>query len=134
MNTNAEIAQRSYRQGLPARWPVLAPLALLGVALILRISDIYVRRLDELLGEIILSKSLGFALVVGYIRWSNVSFGWLRFSGISFARQPTCRNRCSDRLYHVEVLNPKAVGSPMPVIMATRPFLSGSSGWVRRSA
>ncbi len=86
MNTNAEIAQRSYRQGLPARWPVLAPLALLGVALILRISDICVRRLDELLGEIILSKSLGFALVVGYIWWSNVSFGWLRFSGISFAR------------------------------------------------
>ncbi len=69
MNTDAEMAQRRYRQGLPARWPVLAPLALMGVALILRIIDICVLRLDEVLGEIILSKSLGFALVVGYTLW-----------------------------------------------------------------
>jgi membrane protease YdiL (CAAX protease family) len=54
---------------LPARWPVLAPLALLGIALLLRILDIFVLRLDERLGEIILSKSLGFALVVGYTWW-----------------------------------------------------------------
>ena len=56
-------------QGLPARWPVVAPLALLGLAMVLRIIDIYVLRLDERLGEIILSKSLGFALVVGYTWW-----------------------------------------------------------------
>lgn len=36
------------------------------IALILRINDIFILRLDEWLGEIILSKSLGFALVVGY--------------------------------------------------------------------
>jgi len=71
MSTDAEIAQRRDRQGLPTRWPVLAPLALLGVALILRIVDIYVLRLDELLGETILPKSLSFALVVGYIRWGG---------------------------------------------------------------
>jgi uncharacterized protein len=58
-----------YRQSLPARWPVLAPLAVLGLALLLRIIDIFVCRLDERLGEIILSKSLGFALVVGYTWW-----------------------------------------------------------------
>ena len=62
-------ARRRYRQELPARWPVLAPLALLGLALLLRIIDIYALRLDERLGEIILSKSLGFALVVGYTWW-----------------------------------------------------------------
>lgn len=56
-------------QGLSARWPVLAPLVLLGLAMILRVIDIYVLRLDERLGEIILSKSLGFALVVGYTWW-----------------------------------------------------------------
>jgi uncharacterized protein len=50
-------------------WPVLAPLALVGIALLLRIIDIFVLRLDERLGEIILSKSLGFALVVGYMWW-----------------------------------------------------------------
>ena len=49
------------RKGLPACWPVLAPLALLGLALILRIIDVFVLRLDERLGEIILSKALGFA-------------------------------------------------------------------------
>lgn len=56
-------------KGLPACWPVLAPLALLGLALILRIIDVFVLRLDERLGEIILSKALGFALVVGYTWW-----------------------------------------------------------------
>jgi hypothetical protein len=64
-------ARRSYRQELPARWPVVAPLALLGIALLLRIIDIYVLRLDERLGEIILSKSLGFALVAGYTWWAG---------------------------------------------------------------
>lgn len=54
------------RKMLPARWPILAPVALLALALLLRILDIYVLRLDERLGEIVLSKSLGFALVVGY--------------------------------------------------------------------
>jgi hypothetical protein len=57
------------RHQLPARWPVLAPLILLGMALLLRLLDIFVLRLDERLGEIILSKSLGFALVVGYTWW-----------------------------------------------------------------
>ena len=56
-------------QGWPARWPVMAPLALMGLAMVLRIFDIFVLRLDERLGEIILSKSLGFALVVGYTWW-----------------------------------------------------------------
>jgi membrane protease YdiL (CAAX protease family) len=50
---------------------MLAPLALLGIALLLRILDIFVLRLDERLGEIILSKSLGFALVVGYTWWAG---------------------------------------------------------------
>jgi membrane protease YdiL (CAAX protease family) len=59
------------RQQLPARWPVLAPLILLGIALLLRLLDIFVLRLDERLGEIILSKSLGFALVVGYTWWAG---------------------------------------------------------------
>ena len=51
------------------RWPVVGPLVLLGFAMILRIIDINVLRLDERLGEIILSKSLGFALVAGYTAW-----------------------------------------------------------------
>ena len=57
------------RHQLPARWPVLAPLVLLGLALLLRLLDLFVLHLDERLGEISLSKSLGFALVVGYTWW-----------------------------------------------------------------
>jgi membrane protease YdiL (CAAX protease family) len=60
---------RAERQALPARWPVLAPLALFGSALLLRLFDIFVARLDERLGELILSKALGFALIVGYTWW-----------------------------------------------------------------
>ena len=52
------------------RNPILAPLGLFFAALFLRILDIFVFHLDELLGEIILSKALGFALVVGYIWWT----------------------------------------------------------------
>ena len=60
---------REERHALPARWPVLAPLALFGIALLLRLLDIFVLRLDDRLGEIFLSKALGFALVVGYTWW-----------------------------------------------------------------
>jgi membrane protease YdiL (CAAX protease family) len=63
------IARPAGRQAVPARWPVLAPLSLLVIALLLRIIDIFGLRLDERLGEIILSKTLGFALVLGYTWW-----------------------------------------------------------------
>ncbi len=46
---------------------ILIPFGLLLLALVLRILDIFVLRLDELLGEIILSKSLGLVLVVAYV-------------------------------------------------------------------
>lgn len=65
--------QRGARATVPQRWPILAPMVLLGIALLLRILDIYVLHLDELLGEIILSKTLGFALVVGYTCWVGES-------------------------------------------------------------
>jgi membrane protease YdiL (CAAX protease family) len=39
------------------------------MALLLRLLDIFVLRLDERLGELILSKSLGFVLVVAYTWW-----------------------------------------------------------------
>ena len=47
--------------------PVLTGIILMLVALIFRLSDIFLLRLDELLGEIILSKSLGFLLVVLFL-------------------------------------------------------------------
>ena len=46
---------------------LIIPLGLFVVALLLRILDIFVFGLDELLGEIILSKTLGFVLVVAYV-------------------------------------------------------------------
>jgi membrane protease YdiL (CAAX protease family) len=52
---------------LATRWPILVSLALLAIALIFRLIDIFVLRLDELLGEIILSKILGFGMVVLFL-------------------------------------------------------------------
>jgi membrane protease YdiL (CAAX protease family) len=70
MNTaDEDIARHKDRWDIPAHWPIAAPLVLLAIALCLRITDIFVLRLDERLGEIILSKSLGFALVIGYTLW-----------------------------------------------------------------
>jgi len=65
----ATAVDRSDRKLVPSRWPILAPLVLFAIALVFRAVDIYALRLDELLGEIILSKSLGFALVVVYTWW-----------------------------------------------------------------
>ncbi|HSK47929.1 MAG TPA: hypothetical protein VLA05_08005, partial [Coriobacteriia bacterium] len=61
--------QSSFRRTVPSKWPLAAPLVLLGVALVFRTLDIFVLRLDEQIGEIILSKSLGFILVVAYTWW-----------------------------------------------------------------
>lgn len=47
--------------------PIAVPVLLFGLAAIFRIIDIFVLRLDELLGEIILSKLLGFFLVLAYV-------------------------------------------------------------------
>jgi membrane protease YdiL (CAAX protease family) len=52
---------------LSQRHPFAVPIVLLLVAFVFRIVDIFVLRLDELLGEIILSKLLGFLLVLGYV-------------------------------------------------------------------
>lgn len=49
------------------RWPILVGLGLLVIALIFRLIDIFVLRLDERLGEIILSKTLGFILVLVFL-------------------------------------------------------------------
>jgi membrane protease YdiL (CAAX protease family) len=47
--------------------PVLTGILLMLIALIFRLTDIFVLRLDERLGEIILSKTLGFLLVLLFI-------------------------------------------------------------------
>jgi len=49
--------------------PVLTGILLMLIALVFRLNDIFVLRLDERLGEIILSKALGFCLVVLFV-WS----------------------------------------------------------------
>jgi membrane protease YdiL (CAAX protease family) len=54
-------------RSLAARQPILASLVLLAIALLFRLIDIFVLRLDERLGEIILSKALGFGLVVLFL-------------------------------------------------------------------
>ncbi len=69
MGSDTASDRHGFREGVPVRWPIIAPLVVLGVAMVLRVVDIYVLRLDERLGEIILSKSLGLALVVGYLWW-----------------------------------------------------------------
>ena len=47
--------------------PIFTGIILLLIALSFRLIDIFVLRLDERLGEIILSKALGFCLVVGFV-------------------------------------------------------------------
>jgi len=53
--------------GRSLRHTILIPLILLIIAAVFKVLDVFVFRLDELLGEIILSKSIGFLLVVAYL-------------------------------------------------------------------
>jgi hypothetical protein len=57
-------------QKLSIENPILIGLGLLLIALAFRFLDIFVLRLDERLGEIILSKTLGFILAVLFV-WST---------------------------------------------------------------
>ncbi|MFC2032800.1 lysostaphin resistance A-like protein [Chloroflexota bacterium] len=59
------LAQNRYEWSL--RHTILIPFILFIIAAILKVLDVFVFRLDELLGEIILSKSLGFLLVLAYL-------------------------------------------------------------------
>ena len=58
-------AQKWYEWSL--RHPILLPIILFIIAAVFKILDVFVFRIDELLGEIIVSKSLGFLLVVAYL-------------------------------------------------------------------
>ena len=46
---------------------IMIPFILFIIAAIFKVLDVFMFRLDESLGEIILSKSLGFLLVLGYL-------------------------------------------------------------------
>jgi membrane protease YdiL (CAAX protease family) len=58
-------AQKWYEWSL--RHIILIPIILFIIAVIFKIFDVFAFRIDELLGEIIISKSLGFLLVVAYL-------------------------------------------------------------------
>ena len=58
-------AQKWYEWSL--RHPILLPIILFIIAAVFKILDVFVFRIDELLGEIIVSKSLGFLLVIAYL-------------------------------------------------------------------
>lgn len=60
---------------------LLAPILLFLVALLLRVLDIFVLRLDERWGEIILSKALGFLLVLLYVWRARASLKGLGLHG-----------------------------------------------------
>jgi membrane protease YdiL (CAAX protease family) len=57
--------------------PVLVCFILLLITLVFRIIDIFVLRLDDRLGEIILSKSLGFILIVVYLYIAGKSLAYI---------------------------------------------------------
>jgi membrane protease YdiL (CAAX protease family) len=67
MSDKASTSSKSVLR-ISLRWPIITSLALLIIALFFKWVDTFVLRLDERLGEIILSKTLGFVLVVVFVR------------------------------------------------------------------
>jgi len=66
--------------------PILVCFILFIIALIFRIIDIFVLRLDDRLGEIILSKSLGFILVVLFLYLAGKSLSYIGLNKQKVAR------------------------------------------------
>ena len=64
MNTSPR-ARKWYEWSL--RHPILIPIILFIIAVVFKIFDVFVFNIDERLGEIIISKSLGFLLILGYL-------------------------------------------------------------------
>jgi membrane protease YdiL (CAAX protease family) len=58
-------SQKWYEWSL--RHPILLPIILFIIAVVFKIFDVFIFHIDERLGEIIISKSLGFLLVVAYL-------------------------------------------------------------------
>lgn len=55
--------------------PIIAGMVLLLIALLLRINDIFLLKIDELWGEIIISKLLGFILIISYTLYVKKNLG-----------------------------------------------------------
>lgn len=67
MTDNRNGTWHSQLYDVSQRHPFIVPISLFLVASVFRIVDIFVLGLDDILGEIILSKLLGFLLVLGYV-------------------------------------------------------------------
>jgi membrane protease YdiL (CAAX protease family) len=67
MVSTSQASVTNWPQRLSLAKPVWTSLALLAIAFIFKWVDTFVLRLDERLGEIILCKALGFALVVAFV-------------------------------------------------------------------
>ena len=78
------LAKNRYEWSL--RHTILIPFILFIIAAILKIVDVFVFRLDELLGEIILSKSLGFILVLAYLWFVGKSVTTIGLHGKSVGK------------------------------------------------
>ena len=65
---------------------LLIPLILFAITYMLRALDIFVFHLDELLGEIILSKALGFGLIAWYVRYAGRSLKDIGFHSKALGR------------------------------------------------
>jgi membrane protease YdiL (CAAX protease family) len=61
--------------------PILTGMILMLIALGFRLTDIFVLRLDERLGEIILSKTLGFCLILFFVWSIGRKPAWIGFHG-----------------------------------------------------
>ncbi|MCP4140472.1 MAG: CPBP family intramembrane metalloprotease [Chloroflexi bacterium] len=109
-----------------------APLILFLIALLLRIVDIFVLRLDELLGEIILSKSLGLVLVIVYVWWAKH-----KLSDIGFHTRVLRKSLLIGGLsvgglfslgYGVQLLALRAGGEPAKIVLSAIDPKTGMAG------
>ena len=111
---------------------ILAPFVLSLIALLLRALDIFVLHLDEILGEIILSKSLGLVLVIAYV-WK----AGRKLSDIGFHTQALGRSLLIGGItvgglfvlsYGVQLITLVVSGEPAQLVFSAIDLKTGMAG------
>ena len=61
------VKQKDFFHNFSLRYPIQIGIILFGIILVLRIIEIFCLRLDEVWGEIFVSKLFGFLIIIGYL-------------------------------------------------------------------
>ena len=131
-DTNSPETHPNWLYSLSLRRPDLVMLVLFILACLFKILDSFVLRLDELLGEAILTKSLGFLLIVAYLwacrkRLRDIGFK-SRFAGKALLISAVCFISLYVVAFGAQLIVLRAGGEDARLAFSAVDFKTGMTG------